>query len=146
MDLSKPAVDGDDLLARMQRVRASGYSHAGELQGEAKRLVDWKEYVRSKPLMSIAVASLVGFSFVRSALGANSQVVPARASSHNALENSMSSQSSWKSGAITLVSNVALTAVKQYLSSLLQSRRTEGGFNDRFRNTGSKEQSIGSAP
>ena len=145
MDTSKPECEAKELLARMQMVRASGYNHAGELHGEAKRLVDWKEYVRSKPLMSIAVASLVGFSIVRSTLGTNSQVNPARASSNNTLENSLSGKSSWKSGAIALVSNVASTAVKHYLASLLQPRKTEGGFNDRFRKTDSKEQSIGSA-
>ena len=73
MDASKPESDVNELLARMQKVRASGYSHAGELHGEAKRLVDWKEYVRSRPLTSIAVASLVGFSIVRSAFAANAQ-------------------------------------------------------------------------
>jgi len=142
MDTSKPEGDVKELLTRMQTVRASGYNHAGELHGEAKRLVDWKEYVRSKPLMSIAVASLVGFSIVRITLGANPQVNPARGSSHNTLENSMLGKSSWKSGAIALVSNVASTAVKHYLASLLQPRKTEGGSNDRFRKTDTKEQSI----
>ena len=149
MDASKPESDVNELLARMQKVRASGYSHAGELHGEAKRLVDWKEYVRSKPLMSIAVASLVGFSIVRSTLGTNSHLNPALASSITNLKNSTSrrsSSSSWKSGAIALVANVASIVMKHYLASLLQPRRPEGGFNDRFRNTGSNEQSIRSAP
>ncbi|HUP78975.1 MAG TPA: hypothetical protein VM260_10500 [Pirellula sp.] len=139
--------DVNELLARMQKVRASGYNHAGELHGEAKRLVDWKEYVRSKPLLSVAVASLVGFSLVRSAVGTNSHATHARASSNNSLENlnsSQSSQSSWKSGAMGFVSNLASIALKHYLTSFLQPRNTEGGFNDRFRNTGSKEASIGS--
>ena len=146
MDTSNLESDVNDLLARMQKVRSSGYNHAGELHGEAKRLVDWKEYVRSKPLLSIAVASLVGFSIVRNTVGTNSHANPARASSNNSLENLKSSQTSWKSGAMGLVANVALTALKHYLASLLQPRNSEGSFNDRFRNTGSKEQSIGSAP
>ena len=76
MNGTKSAGDVDELLARMQSVRACGYYHAEVLHGEAKRLVDWKEYVRAKPLMSIAVASLVGFSIVRSTLLANSQTSP----------------------------------------------------------------------
>ena len=126
-------------------VRASGYNHAGELHGEAKRLVDWKEYVRSKPLMTVAVASLVGFSVVRSALGTNSIASPARQSNITPLVNSRASKSSWKSAAIALVANVASTAVKHYLASLIKPTKSEGGFNDRFQNNGSKEQSIGSA-
>ena len=146
MEPSEPIGDVDELLARMHRVRASGYNHAGELQGEAMRLVDWKEYVRSKPLMSIAVASLVGFSVVRSTLGTTSQVNPAFANGNNTLENSTPSRSSWKSAAIGLIANVASTAAKHYLASFLQPHKSEGGFNDRFRSAGSKEQSIGSAP
>ena len=145
MNASKLSGDVDELLARMQSVRASGHYHAGELHGEANRLVDWKEYVRSKPLMSIAVASLVGFSIVRSTLGTNSSANNPPPGSPAVFENAKSSQSSWKSGAIALVANVASTAIKHYFASLLQSRKTEGGFHDRFRNTGSKEQSIESA-
>lgn len=144
MSVSKCTDDGDELLSRMQAVRASGYDHAGELHGEARRLVDWKEYVRSKPIMSVAVASVIGFSMIRSTLGMSSQTNPLPSRNTNVLENSTSSQSSWKSGAIALVSNVATTALKHYFASLLQRRSTEGGFNDRFRNTGSKEQNIGS--
>ncbi len=144
MNASKQTGDVDELLARMQSVRASGHYHAGELHGEANRLVDWKEYVRSKPLMSIAVASLVGFSVVRSTLGTNSPAnipLPGRTTDFG---NTKPNQASWKSGAIALVANVASTAIKHYFASLLQPRKTEGGFNDRFRNTSSKEQSIGS--
>ena len=154
MATSKPVSDVSELLARMQSVRACGNYHAEELHVEAKRLVDWKEYVRSQPLMSIAVASMVGFSIVRSALGTNSQSNPPLPCSTTPLENSNSSQSSqsiqprqsnWKSGAIALIASVATTVAKYYLVTLLQPRRTEGGFNDRFRNTDSKEQSIGAA-
>ena len=151
MDAAKSAGDVDELLARMQSVRACGNYHAEELHVEAKRLVDWKEYVRSQPLISIAVASLVGFSIVRSTLGTNSQSNHPLPCSTTDLEDfkpgqpRQSSQSSWKSGAIALVSSVATTAAKYYLVALLQPRRTEGGFNDRFRNTDSKEQSIGAA-
>ncbi len=145
MNASKLTGDVDELLARMQSVRASGRYHAGELHGEANRLVDWKEYVRSKPLMSIAVASLVGFSVVRSTLGTNSPRSHPLPDKTAVFENAKSSQSSWKSGAIALVANVASTAIKHYVASLLHPRKTEGGFNDRFRNSGSKEQSVGSA-
>ena len=144
MSVSTSTDDGNYLLSRMESVRASGYDHAGELHGEAKRLVDWKEYVRSKPIMSVAVASLIGFSVVRSTLGKSSQTNQVPLGTINSLESSTPSQSTWKSGAIALVSNVATTAIKHYLASLLQRRSTEGGFNDRFRNTGSQEQNIGS--
>ena len=143
MDTSKPESDVNELLARMQMVRASGYNHAGELHGEAMRLVDWKEYVRSKPLMSIAIASLVGFSIVRITFGSKAQTMPEPQSRNTVPEKSRSSessQSSWKNGAITLVTSVASTAAKNYLMTLLQPRKTAGGFNDRFHKTSSKDQ------
>lgn len=148
MDAAKPAGDVNGLLSRMQSVRACGYNHATELHDEAKRLVDWKEYVRSQPLISIAAASVIGFSVVRSTLGTNSQSNPPLPSSTTALENSkssQSSQSSWKSGAFALVASVATTAAKYYLMTLLQPRRAKGGFNDRSYNADSKEQRIGAA-
>ncbi len=144
MDSSKPADDVNGLLERMKIVRATGYDHAGELHVEAKRLVDWKEYVRAKPLMSVAVASLVGFSIVRVTLGTSSRAIGSTDSSIPSLERSISRQSSWTSGAMALVTNVASTAIKHYIVSLLQTRRTEGNFNDRFRNNGTHEQNIGS--
>ena len=144
MSVSTSTDDGNYLLSRMESVRASGYDHAGELHCEAKRLVDWKEYVRSKPLMSVAVASVIGFSLVRSTLGISSQTNQLPSRNMNVQESPTSSQSTWRSGAIALVSNVATTAIKHYLASLLQRRSTVGGFNDRFRNTGSQEQNIGS--
>lgn len=151
MEASKPFGDADELLARMQLVRESGYCHADELHSEARRLLDWREYVRSKPLMSIAVASLIGFRFVRGALRSSPRLqaaIPVNAAilqDSKSSQSSQSSQSSWKSVAFALAANVASTAAKHYLVSLIQPRRSEGGFNDRFRNSGSKEQSIGSA-
>ena len=148
MDAAKPAGDVNELLARMQRVRACGYYHAEELHSEAKRLVDWKEYVRSKPLTSIAVASLVGFSIVHSTFCANSRTGQQHSSGNAVQTNSKSNKSissSWESRVFELVASVATTAIKHYLASLLQPRRTEGGFNDRFRNNGSKGQRIGAA-
>jgi hypothetical protein len=49
----------------MRMVRMSGNAHAIDLQGKAKRLVDWKEYVKAKPILSVASVSLLGFGLVR---------------------------------------------------------------------------------
>lgn len=148
MDAAKPAGDVNELLARMQRVRACGYYHAEELHSEAKRLVDWKEYVRSKPLMSIAVASLVGFSIVRSTFGAKTQTMLQLPSRNTVLENSRScesGQSNWKNGATTLITSIASTAAKYFVMTLLQPQKTDRGSNDRFQKASSEDQSMGAA-
>lgn len=133
----------DELIEQMRAVRASGHDHAGALHGEAKRLVDWKEYVRSKPLVSIAVASLVGFSFVRGAFRGSS---PSSSASkiNSVVMRSSPNQVSWKSSVIALATNVATTALKHYFTTLIQRGKAEGGSNDRFRNSGSKEERVGS--
>jgi len=141
-----PTEDVDELMGRMRAVRASGYDHAGSLHVDAKRLVDWKEYVRSKPLVSIAVASLVGFGVVRSTFRGTSSS-PSSSSSpefYPMVTPSSSNQATWKSSLISLATNVATTALKHYFTTLIQRGKTEGGFHDRFRNSGSEEERVGS--
>ena len=144
MSVPTPTEEVDDLIERMRAVRASGYDHAGALHGEAKRLVDWKEYVRSKPLVSIAVASLVGFSVVRSALRGSSPLTSSSLGFSPVTTPSSSNQVTWKNSVISLATNVATTALKHYFTTLIQRGKTEGGFHDRFRNSGSKEERVGS--
>jgi hypothetical protein len=135
----------DELIERMRAVRASGYDHAGALHGKAKRLVDWKEYVRSKPLVSVAVASLVGFSVVRGTFRGSSPSTSSSASGlHPAVTPSSSNQATWKRSVISLATNVATTALRHYFSTLIQRGKMEGGFHDRFRDAGSKEERVGS--
>ncbi len=146
MSAPTPTDEVDELIERMRAVRASGYDHAGALHGEAKRLVDWKEYVRSKPLVSIAVASLVGFSVVRGTFRSSSPSPSSTSApgTNSVLMPTSSNQASWKSSVIALATNVATTAVKHYFTTLVQRGKTGGGFHDRFRNAGSKEETIGS--
>ena len=144
MSVPTPTEEVDDLIERMRAVRASGYDHAGALHGEAKRLVDWKEYVRSKPLVSIAVASLVGFSVVRSTLRSSSPLTSSSLGFSPVTTPSSSNQVTWKNSVISLATNVATTALKHYFTTLIQRGKTEGGFHDRFRNSGSKEERVGS--
>lgn len=142
MSVPTPTEEVDELIERMRAVRASGYDHAGALHGEAKRLVDWKEYVRSKPLVSIAVASLVGFSVVRSTLRGSSPLTSSSLGFSPVTTPSSSNQVTWKNSVIALATNVATTALKHYFTTLIQRGKTEGGFHDRFRNSGSKEERV----
>ncbi len=144
MSAPTPTEDVDELMERMRAVRASGYDHAGSLHVDAKRLVDWKEYVRSKPLVSIAVASLVGFGVVRSTFRGTSPPTSSSPEFYPAVTPSSSNQATWKSSAISLATNVATTALKHYFTTLIQRGKTEGGFHDRFRNSGSQEERVGS--
>ncbi len=146
MSVPTPTDEVDEIMERMRAVRASGHDHAGALHGEAKRLVDWKEYVRSKPLISIAVATLVGFSVMRSTFGASSPSTTTSPSTgfQPLVTPSSSNHATWKSSVISMATNLATTALKNYFSTLLQRGKSEGGFHDRFRNSGSKEERVGS--
>ena len=134
--------DVEALVERMRMVRATGYDHASELHGEAKRLVDWTEYVRAKPFVSIAVASLLGFSIVRSAMRVvcePSSPVLAAKSSPNATR---SIRSTLASGLVTLATSIASSAIKNYFATHAQRRIREEGSDDRFRNFNSKDQQV----
>ena len=56
--LSKADTEAEQIVERMCSVRNAGYDHVVALQGEAKRLIDWKEYARAKPILT----TLPGFS------------------------------------------------------------------------------------
>lgn len=119
--------DADLILKRMQAVRSAGHCHADELQGEMKRLVDWKEYVLAKPLFSVAAASVLGFALVRSTARSVSRSVPQSQPILSDVTPAVSLKSTIASGVLSLASTLASSAIKSYIASLSQRNKSEGG-------------------
>ncbi len=134
--------DAEAIIERMRLVRSAGHDHADELHGEAKRLVDWTEYVRSKPLFSIALASLLGFSIVRSAMRTVSEPYLPIAMARSLPIPTKSIRSTLTTGFISLAMSIANSAVKNYFATLSQRNNSEGVYNDRFRQFNSKDQDF----
>jgi len=136
---SKTEVDVEQIIERMRSVRLSGHDHVVELQGEAKRLVDWKEYVRAKPLLSVAAASLVGFGVVRNAFFVVSDTPPSMLASGAPLVDSKSIRSTIGSSITTLATSIVSNAVKTYIANMLQRGIAKGEINDRFQHDNPKD-------
>ncbi len=66
--MSETSLNTDQILARMQSLRAEGRRDVERLHEQAERVTDWKEHVRAQPMVAAAAASLLGFLVVRSAL------------------------------------------------------------------------------
>ncbi len=127
---SKTEVDVAQIIERMRAVRMSGHDHVVELQGEAKRLVDWKEYVRAKPILSVAAASLVGFGVVRNAFFAVSSAPPSMLATGEPLVDNKFTRSTIGSSITTLATSIVSNALKTYIANMLQRRIAKGEIND----------------
>ena len=126
----RKALDVETLIERMRYVRSAGQSHASELQGEAKRLVDWKEYVLAKPIVSIAAASVLGFAIVRSTMRAISSPTPSSDDARIRPATESSVVSNVASGAMALGTSIASSAIKSYFANLVQRSLVERGSSD----------------
>ena len=140
--LSKAEAEAEQIVERMRSVRAEGYDHVVALQSEAKRLVDWKEYARAKPILFVAAASLLGFGLVRK----TAQVVLKPDSrtliGENSLNDPRSFRSTLTSSMATLATSMVSNAIKSYIANMMQRANSEGNSNDRLRNNGSKDDQF----
>ena len=134
--------DANLLIERMRSVRSSGRSHAFELQGEAKRLVDWKEYVLTKPLVSVAAASVFGFAIVRSTMRAITKPQARSAPIPSDPLNDRSAKSNFAGGVITLGTSIASSAIRSYFANLIQRSLSERDSSDRLHQFNSRINDI----
>ena len=121
----------DLLIDRMRVVRSVGYSHAHALQGEAKRLVDWREYVLSKPLVSVAAVSVLGFAIVRGVLRSVSVTTRENPLDTSQFNSNGLAKSTLMNGVLTLGTSIASSAIKRYVANLVQNGITDRGESDR---------------
>jgi hypothetical protein len=124
--------EANAIIARMQSVRSSGRSHACELQGEAHRLFDWKEYVLTKPLVSVATVSVLGFTIVRSAMRAFAKPTAKSSALSREPMAYKSAKPSFSGGVVSLSASIASSAIKSYFANLVQRSISERGSSDRF--------------
>ncbi len=137
--------DVQEIVERMRSVRSSGVDYAGKLHGEAMRLVDWKEYVRAKPLVSIAAASLMGFTIMRGTMRASHGSALFVSSAKQPLFAARTMKSNFASGVLAIATSIASSAMKNYfakLSERMERSNLEGGSNDRFRHVNAKDPEV----
>lgn len=114
--------------------------HVGDLQVEAKKLSDWREYVRSWPLMSVAIATTVGFSAARNAANAVAQNGVTGPKPIFLASTTSPKGAHWTSPVYDLAKGLVLSSIKQYLSVLVQRLATQEDTHDRLRNGTTTQQ------
>ena len=124
----------DEIIERMKMVRSSGFQDANQLHEDAKRLVDWKAYVQAKPLLSVAVVSLIGFAAFRRVGGAGTTKSTLRESAVQPTSTRLQIPSAWQSKAIAIASEFAQASLKKYLLSLVQREVLERAPHDKSPN------------
>ena len=108
---SSDAPPDDDLIARMNEIRNSSERHVVRMHAEAERLVDWREHVRSHPLMAVGVAAAAGFFMVYRSRGTAETKV-----------NEAATRSSIASGAMAFVGTMAGNMLKQYAANYVKGK------------------------
>jgi hypothetical protein len=136
---SRLETDTSQIIERMRLVRRSGKDHAIDLQGEAKRLVDWKEYVKAKPILSVACASLLGFGLVRNLMLAASKPSPSSSTKQSTRSDPSPFKTTLSSSVANLASTIVTNAVKTYVASLMQNGPAKGNSHDQFQHESSKD-------
>jgi hypothetical protein len=132
-------IDTDQIMERMRLVRMSGKAHAVDLQGKAKRLIDWKEYVKAKPILSVASVSLLGFGLVRNLMLAASKPSPSSPTRLPTRPETSPLKTTLSSSIANLAITVVTNAVKTYVANLMQNGTTKGSLHDRFQQESSKD-------
>lgn len=123
------------IVERMLNVRESGQAFAMHIPEEAKRLVDWKEHVKARPIVAISLFSLAGFLVVRSlSKGSGHARLPAKAEIQSVASpptrNAASNQ--WTAPLVQSAKELATVAAKNLLSAAIKKYMVEGLSHDRL--------------
>lgn len=121
MSSSSTNVDEEVLVDRMNAIRNVSERHVAALHREAQRLVDWREHVRSAPIIAVTAASVVGYLAVSSVVGnkpSRTTVNTAAQSDGDAL--SQTAKTSIGAGVMAFVGSLASLAVKQYATNYIR--------------------------
>jgi hypothetical protein len=107
-----------ELQARMAAIRANRIKRIAELQIEANRLTDWREHVRSAPLVSVVGSAIVGFLAVKSFSSSSAKLT---AKVDTGVERATTpTRPTMVQTLIGLGCNLAMTAGKQYFMQQIQ--------------------------
>ncbi len=106
-----------DIVERMQRIRSASEVHVALMHREAARVVDWREHVRAKPLVAVTVATLVGFTLVKSAMNTKQPRGETRRG-----DRPDSAPAAVRSGVLSFVGAMAANMAKNYVSGYIRSQ------------------------
>ena len=129
----KSSGDVDSLLERMDNIRSANKTHVADLQLEAGRLVDWREHVRAKPLVSVAVAALVGFSIVNAR--SKSEARPIQSSDNR---KSTIKHASVASNALSIAGSMAGNMIRNYVTNYVRNKLS--GEQHDFKGTANRSE------
>lgn len=137
LDESTTQMKADDeaksLQSQMQKIRDKRAERVGDLQMEAQRLVDWKEYVRSAPVASLVGSVAAGFLVVSAFKQTASQPLPpmnqlAPPTNHLPSQASVVSRSNFQ-WAVSMLLPIVTSAAKKHLMKSL-STVMQGSSNE----------------
>jgi hypothetical protein len=106
--------DANDLRQRMRAIRDKQPDRVSELHAEAKRLTDWREYVRSAPVVAAASSAVAGFAIVNSLMAGSKAVAISQAQPQVAKAGVGAT-----SMLTALVAPIAIRLAKQYAAQAL---------------------------
>lgn len=129
---SKAEVEVEQIIERMRLVRLSSKDHVIDLQGEAKRLVDWKEYVRAKPILAVAGASLLGFGLAHNLVQPNPKLSTSLRTTPTGTTENISTRPSLGSTFATLAISILSNALRAHVASMMQRGTGKESPNDRL--------------
>ena len=115
---------GSELQDRMKCIRAKRIDRVAELQNEAGRMTNWREHVKSAPITALAGSAVLGFFAVRFASRLPAATAVARQfddaqAIHGVREPPFFNPASILNSALRILSGIALTAGKNYLTQQL---------------------------
>ena len=126
----------DQIIQRMSEVRDSGQASVRNIQHEAKRLVDWKEHVKARPLTAVSLCSLAGFLFVHKFAKVRHSRFPSSAPDSTSKETFGASvaipRTSWMNPLIQSTREVVIAGAKNALLTAVKKFLVEGLSHDRL--------------
>lgn len=122
-------VDGEVLIERMNDIRNLSEQHVSALHHEAHRVTDWREHVRSKPLIAVAAAAVVGYSLFSGARGSKKHSTTNTTDEER--DDEVVAKTSVASGMMAFVGSLASAAVRSYATNYFR-RQFQGSSHDRY--------------
>jgi hypothetical protein len=123
--------DAESIQNLMESIRRRRGKRVSDLETEAHRLVDWKEYVRTAPLMSLIASAATGFlvfnTFVRPPSSSIARTdAPLSGNSPIQAKTTNRSKIPWLvSLAMPIITDAAKKYIKQSLLSAIQGPSSE---------------------
>ncbi len=137
MNLHPAQQHEDELIERMRAIRNCSEKHVAHMHLEAERLTDWREHVRSQPMLAVAAAATVGFLAVQRTGNADRRPATAATTSQQISDSQgeqLATRTSLASGIMAFAGSMASNLLKQYVSGYVRNQLL-GAQHDRGRPT-----------